>query len=1059
MSDVTALKVRMRKLLEGYRSTLEGIKADRFLVCLDSQQSEPKADGFVDGHLSGDEHYQSFTIDELQSRCQELDSEIQKVNRLEMVVAVVGTVKAGKSTAINALVGTELTPSRNSPMTTVPTLVRHNAALDEPELEFQNPEPLGMLIAEIKEALESASLEAFFTEQPECRSLAEQIGNGSLQGVRSSAVGSDSIGQVLAQVNDLARLARALGLSFPYHEYNEMAKYPVVSVRFSGLQGVDSGGGSFALLDTPGPNELGHSQELQTCLTEQLSRSSAILTVMDYTQVNSEADGQMRDQVRGVLGKTHGLQHLYALLNKYDQRSQHDIGEDEQKQRVLQLFSVAVTSEDKEQQLQEFEQQIFLAAGKPAFLATWVLRQLQQGTLNADDGWTKEYLTLQYGRSWNAATLADSDALEQGAQKELQESGFADLGGRLVQRGYAQAAANALNIASVKLRSNYRELTKFLNSKKGTLEQEAARAAYSQQQRNSQLEQQSQTLEQLEQASLALVQSNSSQLKQIGQQVVEQFSQQCQLIAEHLEGIFTVDQETVYSPIREDRRQLQRDEQGQLQSNQLGQPLENRLERKALLSYRWLQRLYRAGGRLQLGHNQNQGQSQTPSHLYPKDIIEQQFALQPQALYVDLELLTTEALAAETTEGADASLSYNSAKAQLRELLIASHPALRCAQVWAPFAAWGQQHNNPAQQELSRQTRLLLGRMFNQYSYLNWQQAWNQVGQQALDQAWRQAGDQAWDQARNQAWQVWERTLPSPIRGEQVANKGAKAQPTEGPLTPLLELTGWTQEQIDVSLLACTAFIEWQQQAEVPELLLEQILATAPAFKERFGSYYHSSAEGTQEDLSYKLLDIFETWQKVFAQEVIGEAFALAQQLLEQYRAPFERLLTEQLGGNGPSPSEDTAEHQPEDGAEAIAPTPIEGWMLPQFSTPPITFEGKANQRAKGVMKQDPSNHDITFSLEKLKENMQAIQQQFETEAKRELEQYFSNAIPQLVQQHFATCRTNIQQNYSEFMQAQSQQAQEQMRDEILASVHRVEEQLEQQQQEFDSLQNELNKL
>ncbi len=172
-----------------------------------------------------------------------------------------------------------------------------------------------------------------------------------------------------------------------------------------------------------------------------------------------------------------------------------------------------------------------------------------------------------------------------------------------------------------------------------------------------------------------------------------------------------------------------------------------------------------------------------------------------------------------------------------------------------------------------------------------------------------------------------------------------------------------------------------------------------------------------------------------------------AQQLLGQYRTPFQQLLTEQLGGNGPSPTKYGAEPQPEDGTQEIAPTQVQDWMLLQFSAPPITFEGKGNQRGKGVMKQDPNNHDITFSMEKLKENMQAIQQQFETEAKHQLEQYFSN------------CRSNIEQNYSAFMQEQSQQAHEQMRNEILASVHRVEEQLEQQQQEFDSLQNELNKL
>ena len=54
-----------------------------------------------------------------------LQGESVKLENLEMVVAVVGTMKAGKSTTINAIVGTEILPNRNKPMTALPTLIRH----------------------------------------------------------------------------------------------------------------------------------------------------------------------------------------------------------------------------------------------------------------------------------------------------------------------------------------------------------------------------------------------------------------------------------------------------------------------------------------------------------------------------------------------------------------------------------------------------------------------------------------------------------------------------------------------------------------------------------------------------------------------------------------------------------------------------------------------------------------------------------------------------------------------------------------------------------------------
>src|SRR5579859_7215882 len=67
-----------------------------------------------------------------------LDNEERKVREMLVVVAVVGTLKAGKSTTINALVGRELLPSRNQPMTSLPTLIRHVPSMREPLLRLGN---------------------------------------------------------------------------------------------------------------------------------------------------------------------------------------------------------------------------------------------------------------------------------------------------------------------------------------------------------------------------------------------------------------------------------------------------------------------------------------------------------------------------------------------------------------------------------------------------------------------------------------------------------------------------------------------------------------------------------------------------------------------------------------------------------------------------------------------------------------------------------------------------------------------------------------------------------
>lgn len=68
---------------------------------------------------------QLFARHKAEKRVEELEGERLKIARKEIVLAVVGTMKAGKSTTINAIVGKEILPNRNRPMTSIPTLIRH----------------------------------------------------------------------------------------------------------------------------------------------------------------------------------------------------------------------------------------------------------------------------------------------------------------------------------------------------------------------------------------------------------------------------------------------------------------------------------------------------------------------------------------------------------------------------------------------------------------------------------------------------------------------------------------------------------------------------------------------------------------------------------------------------------------------------------------------------------------------------------------------------------------------------------------------------------------------
>ncbi len=65
---------------------------------------------------------------------QQVSQEAEKVKNLELRMAIVAPMKAGKSTITNAIVGQEILPSRNAAMTTLPTEIIFDAELTEPVL-------------------------------------------------------------------------------------------------------------------------------------------------------------------------------------------------------------------------------------------------------------------------------------------------------------------------------------------------------------------------------------------------------------------------------------------------------------------------------------------------------------------------------------------------------------------------------------------------------------------------------------------------------------------------------------------------------------------------------------------------------------------------------------------------------------------------------------------------------------------------------------------------------------------------------------------------------------
>lgn len=91
----------------------------------------------------------------------------------------------------------------------------------------------------------------------------------------------------------------------------------MIEVEFVHLAGLESYPGQLMLLDTPGQMKPGN--RICKMLNQQLARASAVLAVLDYTQLKSISDEEVREAILAV-GQSVPL---YVLVNKFDQQDRN----------------------------------------------------------------------------------------------------------------------------------------------------------------------------------------------------------------------------------------------------------------------------------------------------------------------------------------------------------------------------------------------------------------------------------------------------------------------------------------------------------------------------------------------------------------------------------------------------------------------------------------------------------------------------------------------------------------------------------------------------------------
>jgi len=354
---------------------------------------------------------------------QQVRQEVEKVKNLELRMAIVAPMKAGKSTITNAIIGQEILPSRNAAMTTLPTEIIFDADLTEPVLYLSAEilavfqETLLALWNQINEmGIEQAQKE--LAEYPHLQYMPKSIQEVGLKPIPRKSEGRKDIFLTLTSLNDIVRVCSILDpQAEPLQSGMDAPRIYTPFWRSSQGNQQSEHLGKLVIVDTPGPNEAGENLRLQGVVKDQLTKSSIVLIVLDFTQLKTEAAKKIKDDVDEVI-KLRGKDNLYVLINKVDQRQDGDMNSEQVQQFVAAQFGIGDSGNTD---------RVFEISARRAFTSASFLMELQQnpGVKIADMKTAKSLAQQALGSRWEAKLKkASIEDLADEAKYLWDQSGF-----------------------------------------------------------------------------------------------------------------------------------------------------------------------------------------------------------------------------------------------------------------------------------------------------------------------------------------------------------------------------------------------------------------------------------------------------------------------------------------------------------------------------------------------------------------------------------------------------------------------------------------------------------
>ncbi len=400
---------------------------------------------------------------------QQVTEASHNVADLQLRMSIVAPMKAGKSTIINAIAGQELLPSCAVAMTTIPTEIVFDINLSEPILHLTQ-DTLNIfqeIYLNTKQQIKQSGIDSLrqkLARYPHLLKLLAEIDKAKKLPFTPQTVGRQSIVNILNNLNHAIRLYSVIEpLKEPLAQLKDVPR--IQTPFFAGNSQQNQNIGNLVIVDTPGPNEAGNNLKLTAVVEEQLGRSSIVLVVLDYTQLNNEAAEAIKRQVNPILNLI-GKKNLYVLVNKVDCRRKGDMTPEEVKDFVLADLGLS--------QIEDSDR-IFEVSAIRAFAATSFLLELQQRPgvqmleMNSIETLAQEVFGIDWDEELEDVTVK---ILAKKAQKLWKKSGFEPFIHQAIAALMANAAPKCLATALNLSRNRLLELRDDLNLRSNAISQD-----------------------------------------------------------------------------------------------------------------------------------------------------------------------------------------------------------------------------------------------------------------------------------------------------------------------------------------------------------------------------------------------------------------------------------------------------------------------------------------------------------------------------------------------------------------------------------------------------------